>query len=49
VALQEGARGRLAALAALMGEAGAEFAAGLKLSNKETAEILKISAALRRG
>lgn len=49
VALQEGARGRLAALASLMGPAGAGFAAGLKLSNKETAELLKLSAALRRG
>lgn len=49
VALQAGAQGRLAALAALMGAAGEEFVAGLKFSKKETAGILKISAGLRRG
>ncbi|MBI4352144.1 MAG: CCA tRNA nucleotidyltransferase [Elusimicrobia bacterium] len=48
VSRQEGARCRLAALAALMGAAGEEFAAGLRYSKKETAEILKISAGLRR-
>lgn len=49
VALQQGDQARLAALAALMGPAGADFTAGLKLSKKETAEILKLSAGLRRG
>lgn len=49
VALQQGPQARLAALAALQGPAGADFAAGLKLSKKETAELLKLSAVLRRG
>jgi len=49
VAAQEGEFARLAAVAALMGPAGEEFAAGLRLSKKETAGLLKLSAALRRG
>ncbi|OGR76792.1 MAG: hypothetical protein A2X32_01540 [Elusimicrobia bacterium GWC2_64_44] len=49
VAAQSGHFARLAAIAALMGPAGEEFAAGLRLSKKETAELLKNSAALRRG
>jgi tRNA nucleotidyltransferase/poly(A) polymerase len=49
VAAQQGHFARLAALAALMGPAGEEFAAGLRLSKKETAELLRNSAALRRG
>lgn len=49
VTLQQGPLARLAALAALMGPAGAGFAAGLRLSKKETAELLRLSAALRRG
>ncbi len=48
VSRQEGVRCRLAALAALMGAAGEEFVAGLRYSKKETAEILNISAGLRR-
>ncbi len=42
------ARGRLAAVAAEMGPAGAEFLSGLRLSNKETAELAALAAALRR-
>jgi tRNA nucleotidyltransferase (CCA-adding enzyme) len=49
VAAQEGEFARLAAIAALMGPAGEEFAAGLRLSKKETAGLLQLSAALRRG
>lgn len=49
VAEQRGAPARLAAIAALMGPAGAEFAAGLRLSKKETAALLSSAAALRRG
>ncbi len=44
-----GAPERLAGIAALMGPAGAEFAAGLRLSKKETAGLLRRSAELRRG
>ncbi|MDD5209582.1 MAG: hypothetical protein PHV36_09355 [Elusimicrobiales bacterium] len=46
---QAGVQRRLAALAALAGTAGEDFVAGLRLSKKETAEILRISAGLRRG
>jgi len=49
VAARQGHFARLAAIAALMGPAAEEFAAGLRLSKKETAELLKNSAALRRG
>lgn len=49
VSLQHGPQARLAALASLLGPAGADFAAGLKLSKKETAELLRLSAGLRRG
>lgn len=49
VAAQQGAPARLAAIAALMGPAGEEFAAGLRLSKKETAGLLKLAADLRRG
>lgn len=45
---QEGAQRRLAAVAALMGGAGEEFAAALKLSKKETAAVLETAAELRR-
>ena len=38
---------RLAGIAALMGAAGGEFLAGLRLSNKETAELAAAAAALR--
>ena len=48
VAAQRGAPARLAAIAALMGPAGAEFAAGLRLSKKETAALLANAAALRK-
>lgn len=48
VAAQRGAPARLAAIAALMGPAGAEFAAGLRLSKKETAALLGNAAALRK-
>ncbi len=48
VAAQDGAHARLAAIAALMGPAGEEFAAGLRLSKKETAALLENAAALRR-
>lgn len=47
VTAQSGAPARLAAIAALMGPAGAEFAAGLRLSKKETAALLANAAALR--
>jgi tRNA nucleotidyltransferase (CCA-adding enzyme) len=49
VTLQQGPQARLAALACLMGPAAGDFVAGLRLSKKETAGILKISAELRRG
>lgn len=49
VAGREGWFARLAAIAALMGPAGPEFAAGLRLSKKETAELLRLSADARRG
>lgn len=49
VSLQQGPQARLAALASLLGPAGEDFAAGLKLSKKETAELLRLSAGLRRG
>ncbi len=42
------ARARLAAVAAAMGPAGAEFLAGLRLSRKETAELAALAADLRR-
>ena len=47
VAAQQGAPARLAAIAALMGPAGEEFAAGLRLSKKETAALLGNAAVLR--
>jgi len=49
VAAQKGPRERLAALASLMGPAAEEFTAGLRFSKKETAEILRLSAELKRG
>ncbi|MDD2806536.1 MAG: hypothetical protein PHV33_13370 [Elusimicrobiales bacterium] len=49
VAAQRGHSARLAAIAALMGAAGDEFLAGLRLSKKETAGLLELAAALRRG
>ena len=48
VLLQTGAQARLAAIAALIGADGEDFVAGLRLSKKETAEILRLSAGLRR-
>lgn len=47
VAAQPDHNSRLAAIAALMGPAGAEFAEGLRLSKKETAALLEAAAALR--
>lgn len=44
-----GASERLAGIAALMGPAGPGFAAGLRLSKKETAGLLRRSEELRRG
>lgn len=41
-------RGRLAAAAALMGPAGGEFLAGLRLSNKETADLNAQAGSLRK-
>lgn len=48
-AAPEGWFARLARIAALMGPDGAAFAAGLRLSKKETAELLRLSADSRRG
>jgi len=41
-------RGRLAGAAALMGPAGADFLAGLKLSKKESAELAALASALKK-
>ena len=41
-------RSRLAAAAALMGPAGPEFLAGLKLSNKETADLSALAGSLKK-